>query len=439
MIARAEFEFANDVRAALEQRAPRTAWIMIAAIALVLVFGFVWSLWATIEEVTTGQGRVIPTSQIQVVQTLERGIVREILLREGDLVDKGQILMRIDDTGASSRFGELRQKKWALLAEIARLEAEAQDKKTIAEDPVLIAKAPRAVLSEKQSFSARRKKLDEEIAILRQQAIQKEHELEEFQARRSKLEASFKPLMREVELTRKLHTRGVVPEVEMLRLERQEAELKGELEIINKTVPRAKAARSEFASRIENERAGFRSEARERLSKARGELAVVEESIRAAQDRVVRAALKAPVGGIVNKLNINTIGAVVQPGQDLIEIVPLDDKLLIEANIRPQDVAFIRPSQEASVKLTAYDYLTYGALEGRVERISADTITDEQGETFYRVIVRTERTHIRQSEKELPIIPGMVATVDIQTGEKTVFDYLIKPIRRVRHEALRER
>ncbi|RMF03327.1 MAG: HlyD family type I secretion periplasmic adaptor subunit, partial [Alphaproteobacteria bacterium] len=261
----------------------------------------------------------------------------------------------------------------------------------------------------------------------------------EYEAERAKLEASLKPLMREVELTRSLHARGVVPEVEMLRLERQAADLQGQLEVVKRSVPRARAAMEEFKSRIDNARAGFRSEARERLSRARAELAIIEESIKAARDRVTRTALRAPVRGVVNKLNINTIGAVVQPGQDLIEIVPLDDKLLIEANVRPQDVAFIRPQQEASIKLTAYDYLVYGALEGEVERVSADTITDDKGETFYRVIVRTDRSHIRQAEGELPIIPGMVATVDILTGEKTVYDYLMKPIRRVRNEALRER
>jgi adhesin transport system membrane fusion protein len=439
MIGRSEFEFANDVRAAMEEQAPRTAWLLVSAIAAILLIGFVWSLWATIEEVTTGEGRVIPSSQTQVVQTLERGIIREILLREGDLVEQGQVLMRIDDTGASSQLGELRQRRWALLAENARLEAEADNKKEIDENPDLKANAPQAVLSEAASFRARRRKLDEDIAILEQQAIQKEQELLEFEARQSKLEAGLKPLMREVELTRKLHQRGVIPEVEMLRLERQEADQKGELEIVRKTIPRARAAVAEITSRIANTKAGFQSDALERLARARAELAVIDESIKAAQDRVVRTALKAPVRGIVNKLNINTIGAVVQPGQDLIEIVPLDDKLLIEANVRPQDVAFIRPEQEASVKLTAYDYLIYGALEGKVERISADTISGDQGETFYRVIVRTDRTHIRQEAEELPIIPGMVATVDIQTGRKTVFDYLMKPIRRVRNEALRER
>ena len=439
MIDPTEFEFANDVRAAMEERAPRTAWIMISAIALILFVGFVWSNLATIEEVTTGSGKVIPSSQTQVVQALERSVVREILLREGDLVKQDQLLMRLDDTSVLSRLGELRQKRWALLAEIARLEAEAGDKDKIAENPRLEAEAPQAVLSEAQSFRARHRELVQEIAILQQQAVQKEQELQEFEARKAKMQATLKPLMREVELTRKLYERGVVAEVEMLKLDRQAAEMQGDLAIVEQTIPRANAAKSEFARRIENARAVFQSEARERLSKARGELAIVIESIKGALDRVTRTALKAPVHGIVNKLNITTIGAVVQPGQDLIEIVPLDDTLLIEANVRPQDVAFIRPDQDASIKLSAYDYLVYGALEGRVERISADTISDDRGETFYRVIVRTDRSHIRQDKKELPIIPGMVATVDIQTGEKTVFDYLMKPIRRVRNEALRER
>ena len=439
MIGRTEFEFANDVRAAMEERAPRTAWMFIGVIGALLILGGIWANWATIGEVTTGAGRVIPTSQTQVVQTLERGIVREILLREGDLVEQDQVLMRIDDTGAASRLGELRQRQWALLAEIARLVAEAEDKDEIAENPALKKNAPQAVLSERDLFRARRSQLEEEISILEQQLIQKEQQLLEFEAKQKKLDASLKPLMREVELTRSLYKRGIVPEVEMLRLDRQAAELKGELDIVAKSIPGARAAHAEFKSRIENARAGFRSEARERLARARGELAIVDESIKAAQDKVVRAELKAPVRGIVNKLNVTTIGAVVGPGQDLIEIVPLDDTLMIEANIRPQDVAFIRTDQEASIKLTAYDYLIYGALEGKVERVSADTIADDRGETFYRVIVRTDRSHIRQAEKELPILPGMVATVDIRTGEKTVFDYLMKPIRRVRNEAFRER
>jgi adhesin transport system membrane fusion protein len=439
MVGREEFEFANDIRAAMETRAPRFAWVTASAIASVLVVGLIWAQWASIEEVTSGSGRVIPSSQTQVVQTLERGIVREILTREGDLVVHDQVLMRIDDTGATSKLGELSQRRWSLLAEIARLEAEAEGSEDIEGYSILKANAPQAVQSERELFYARQRKLNEEIAILRQQAIQKEQELQEYEARKAKLLASQKPLLREVELTSKLHKRGVVPEVEMLRLDRQAAELQGELEIVKISIPRAHAAMGEIKSRIANARAVFQSEVRERLAPARGELAIVDESIKAAKDRVVRTQLKAPVRGIVNKLNITTIGAVVQPGQDIFEIVPLDDTLLIEADVRPQDVAFIRPQQKASIKLTAYDYLIYGTLDGHVERISPDTITDERGETFYRVIVRTDQSHIGKPEKQLPIIPGMVAKVDIQTGKKTVFDYLIKPIRRVRNEAMRER
>jgi adhesin transport system membrane fusion protein len=204
-------------------------------------------------------------------------------------------------------------------------------------------------------------------------------------------------------------------------------------------LPRAKSSIVEARNRVDNARAIVRAEARERLVKAKAELAIIEESIKGAEDKVARTALRAPVRGIVNKLNVTTIGAVVRPSQDVVEIVPLDDTLLIEAKIRPRDVAFVRPDQEASVKLTAYDYSVYGQLDGEVERISADTIADERSETFYRVILRTNRNYLEKDGKRLPIIPGMVAQVDIQTGKKTVLDYILKPITKVRHEAFRER
>lgn len=434
-----EFEFANDVRTALEERSPRTAWIMILAILVILACGLAWAKWAVIEEVTTGQGRVIPSSQLQVMQTLEGGIVREILLREGDLVEQGQVLMRIDDTGFASRLGEIKQRQWSLRAEIARRTAEANAHPDMAVDPLLIAESPESFQSERAMFKARRGKMNDDLTILQEQLSQKRHELDELRARQNKLSESLKPLKRELELTQELRKKGVVPEVELLRLQRQYAELYGDLEIVKASIPRAISVIAEAEARVSNAVATFQSEARERLVSAKSELAVIEETIKAAQDRVVRAALKAPVRGVVNKLNVTTIGAVVKPGQNLIEIVPLDDTLLIEAQIRPQDVAFIRPNQDASVKLTAYDYSIYGALDGKVERISADTITDERGESFYRVIVRTDRNQLTVNGNSLPIIPGMVATVDVLTGEKTVLDYLMTPVTRVRLEALRER
>jgi len=436
---RDEFEFANDIRTALEERSPRTAWMLILAIVFAAGAGIAWANWAIVEEVTTGSGRVIPSTQLQVMQTLEGGIIREILMNEGDLVDQGQVLMRIDDTGFASRLGELMQRQWALRAEIARRKAEAGGDEEIAADEELVREAPDRFRSESEVFQARRAKMDDELAILRQQLVQKRQELKELRAREQKLTLSLEPLNRELELTTKLKAQRVVPEVELLRLQRQYAELSGDLEIVKASVPRAQSAITEAEARMLNAVTSFKSEARERLVAARGELAVVVESVKAARDRVVRTALRAPVRGVVNKLNVTTIGAVVQPGQQLIEIVPLDDTLLIEAQVRPQDVAFIRPDLDASVKLTAYDYSIFGSLPGKVERISADTITDERGESFYRVIVRTERNYLTARDKKLPIIPGMVATVDVLTGQKTVLDYLLKPVTRVRTEALRER
>lgn len=434
-----EFEFANDIRTALEERAPRTAWMMILVIMLIGASGVAWANWAVVEEVTTGQGRVIPSSQLQIVQPLEGGIVRQILLKEGDLVERGQVLMCIDDTSFASRLGEIKQRQWTLRAQTARHKAEAEGLDEMVQDPLLAAEAQRSYTAERAVFSARQAKMQEDLSLLSQQVSQKKHELEELSARQSKLEQSLAPLRRELELTQAMREKGVVPEVELLRLQRQFAELNGDLEIVKASIPRAAGAIAEAETRVVNARATFQSEARELLVKAQSDLAVLEESIKAAEDRVVRASLKAPVRGVVNKVNVTTIGAVVKPGQDLIEIVPLDDTLLIEAQIRPQDVAFIRPDQDASIKLTAYDYSIYGALEGKVERISADTITDERGESFYRVIMRTEQSQLSLNGQLLPIIPGMVATVDILTGKKTVLNYLLEPVRRVRLEALRER
>ena len=434
-----EFEFANDIKAAHQERAPSSAWFMLIIIFAIIFIGLFWAQQAVLDEVTTGSGRVIPSSQMQVVQTLEGGIVGEILIREGDTVEKGQIIMQIDDTGFASRLGEIMQRSWARRAEVARLEAEATGADTLKLDPDLLKQAPQTVLSEQQSFRARRSKLSDEISVLKQQLVQRRTELNELHTRAAKLTATQKPLVRELELTQDLHAKGVVPEVELLRLQRQALEMSGDIKIVQASIPRLEAGILEAKNRVKTANATFRTQALERLSIARAELAVVEESIKAAQDRVVRTSLKAPVRGIVNKLNVTTIGAVIQPGKDIVEIVPLDDTLLIEARIRPQDVAFITKGQAASVKLTAYDYSIYGALEGKVERISADTITDERSETFYRVIVRTKTTNLIKGTKKLPIIPGMVATVDILTGKKTVLEYLLKPVKRVRNEAFRER
>ncbi|MGI9406565.1 MAG: HlyD family type I secretion periplasmic adaptor subunit [Hyphomicrobiaceae bacterium] len=439
MVAYNDLEFANDVRRALEHRAPRTALVLILAMTIIVASAIGWAWWATLEEVTSGAGRVIPYRQTQVVQTLEGGIAREILVQEGDLVEKDQVLMRIDDTGFASRLGELRQRGWALQTKIARLTAEANGAEKITFNDAILKAVPQAVRSEQETFRARKLKLDGEINVLKQQLRQRELAAIELDTSKKKLESTLEPLDRELELTRQLEARGAVPKIDVLRLQREVASMRGELNIVSSSLPRAQSAIAEARRRIENARSAFVSDIREQLASARSDLAVIEERLKAATDRVTRTSLRAPARGIINKMNVTTLGAIVQPGRDVIEIVPFDDSLLIETRIRPQDVAFIRPKQDASVKLTAYDFLVYGSLEGKVERISADTIADDRGDAFYRVIVKTRKNYLERSGARLPIIPGMIASVDIKTGEKSVLDYLLKPVLRARHEALRER
>lgn len=414
---RSDLAFFNDVRAAAELRTPR-GWRAIVALVLGLIAaGLVWAHFAVLDEVKRGNGRVVPSQQMQVLQSLEGGIVRQILVGEGDIVKQGEILMKIDDTRFSAELGEVRERRAAVAARVARLEAEVQERYRPEFVPELVALAPQAVETERNVFDARQKKLLKDIEVLEQQRV--------------RLNESLELVNRQVELTRGLFVRKVVPEIEMLQLDQKAAETKGQL--------------AEVQSRMGNIKAAFRSQAEEDLAKSRGDLAVLDQTIKSAQDRVRRAELRAPVNGIVNKLNVTTVGAVVQPGGNLMDIVPLDDTLLVEGRIRPQDIAFIHPEQAAVVKLTAYDSSVFGSLEGKVERISADTIVDERsargerGETFYRVMIRTDKNHLGTDDHPLPIIPGMLATVEVLTGKKTVLDYMLRPARMLRDEALRER
>lgn len=412
-----DFAFANDIRAAVELRTPRTARMLLAASLALLAVFVIWAKFAILDEVKRGNGQVVPSQQIQVVQSLEGGIVGTILVREGDIVKKDEPLVRIDDTKFASELGEIRERRDAMAARVARLEAEASGKSAVDFPSDLYKNAADAVANEKNVFQSHARKLADDIDVLTQQA--------------TKLSDSLTSIDREVDLTRPLYNQKIVPEIEMIRLERQASDTRGQL--------------AEVRARIANATTSFRSQAADDLAKSKGDLAVLEENIKSAQDRVRRAVLKSPVYGIVNKLNITTVGAVVQPGADIMDIVPLEDSLLVEGHIRPQDIAFIMPGQDAIVRVTAYDSSVYGTLKGKVERISADTITEqgadkgERPESFYRVMVRTEKNHLGTAEHPLPIIPGMVTTVEILTGRKSVLDYLIKPARLLREEALRER
>jgi len=386
-----------------------------AFFALLTTF-LIWAHFAVLEEVKRGNGKVVPSRQIQVVQSLEGGIVGDILVQEGAVVQQGQSLMRIEDTKFASEFGEIRERRASMAARLARLDAEAKGRSEIVFPDQIEGVVPAAVTTERSVFKTRALKVSQDVDVLNQQIV--------------RLTQTSALLDRELALTRKLYEQKVVPEIEMLRLERQSAEAKGQIA----------EAKAKIATTIST----FRAQADEDLAKARADLAVLDENIKSAQDRVRRTDLRSPVRGIVNKLNVTTIGAVVQPGANLMDIVPLDDSLLVEGKIRPQDIAFIRPGQDAVVKISAYDSSVYGHLAGKVERISADTILDDKGEaaqrpeTYYRVMVRTDKNHLGTEETPLPIIPGMITTVEILTGKKSVLDYIMKPARTLRDEALRE-
>lgn len=411
-----DFAYANDIRAAVQLRTPKTSRMLLWAFFALFVTFLVWAHFAVLEEVKRGNGKVVPSRQIQVVQSLEGGIVGDLLVQEGSVVKQGQSLMRIDDTKFASEFGEIRERQAAMAARVARLTAEANGRTEIAFPDRTEELAPASAATERSVFKTRAQKVAQDIDVLNQQI--------------GRLTQTSALLDRELTLTRKLYDQKVVPEIEMLRLERQSAEAKGQI--------------AEARSKIASISSTFRAQADEDLAKSRADLAVLDENIKTAQDRVRRTDLRSPVRGIVNKLNVTTIGAVVQPGANLMDIVPLDDTLLVESKVRPQDIAFIRPGQDAVVKISAYDSSVYGHLDGKVERISADTILDDKGEaaqrpeTYYRVMVRTDKNHLGAEESPLPIIPGMITTVEVLTGKKSVLDYILKPARTLRDEALRE-
>lgn len=428
--------FANDLRAALDQRRQAGLWgVLLAALGLLGALG-IWASLAELEEVTTGAGRVIPSSQIQVVETLEGGLVAEIFVREGDVVAPGDPLLRIDDTGFAARLGELEKQRAALKIRVQRLQAEAEGHQLdLRED----GQAPPEAARELALFEARRIALRQELSVIEQQLSQRQLEKAELQTRLESAGVSASLLDEELARARELAEAGAYPKMDLLRLEREARGGQLDVAVLKASIPRAEAAITEASARRDSAVLGFRARAHEALTQTQTELTILEETITSARDKVRRTVLRAPVRGIINKFSVATIGAVVSPGENLSEIVPLEDTLLIEARIRPQDVAFLYPGQSARVRVTAYDYTLYGDLPGTVERIGADTVTDEDGQTYYRVILKTERNWLGTESSPLPILPGMVVSASILTGNKTVLDYLLKPIIKARSEAFRER
>ncbi|RAI66162.1 HlyD family type I secretion periplasmic adaptor subunit [Pseudomonas fluorescens] len=428
-----------EVNKALIEDAPRVVRLTIWAIIAFFVFLMLWANFAVIDEVTKGDGKAIPSSKIQKIQNLEGGIVSELFVKEGQIVEAGAPLIRLDDTRFASNVGETEADRLSMLLRVERLSAEVDDRPLNFPEDVLKA-VPGQAKSEESLYISRRQQLHDEIGGLQEQLIQRQQELREFTSKQAQYRQQLGFQRQEINMSEPLVAQGAVSPVEVLRLRRAEAETRGQLDATTLAIPRAESAIKEVQRKIDETRGKFRSDALTQLNEARTDLNKAQATGKALEDRVSRTLVTSPVRGIVNKLLVNTIGGVIQPGSDLVEIVPLDDTLLVEAKIRPQDIAFLHPGQVATVKFTAYDYTIYGGLKAKLEQIGADTITDEDKKTTYYVIkLRTDRSHLGTDEKPLLIIPGMVASVDIITGKKTVLSYLLKPIIRARAEALHER
>ncbi|MFR0689576.1 HlyD family type I secretion periplasmic adaptor subunit [Enterobacterales bacterium AE_CKDN230030158-1A_HGKHYDSX7] len=427
-----------EVSKALIEDAPRvvrlTIWILISFVAFLLL----WAHFAQIDEVTRGEGKAIPSSKVQKIQNLEGGIVSQIFVHEGQVVQAGEQLMRLDPTRFQSNVGETEADRLAMFLRVERLSAEVEDRALNIPDDVR-AKAPGQASSEEALFHSRQQQLKDETDGLQQQLVQKQQELREFGSKQAQYRNSLGLLRQEISMSEPLVAQGAMSQVELLRLKRSEVEIRGQLDATTLAIPRAEAAVKEVERKVAETQSRFRSDALKELNEARTELSKATATGKALEDRVSRTLVTSPVRGIVKQLLVNTIGGVIQPGSDLIEIVPLDDTLLVEARIRPQDIAFLRPGQHAMVKFTAYDYTIYGGLQADLEQIGADTVTDEDGNSFYLIKLRTRKSHLGTDDKPLLIIPGMVATVDIMTGKKSILSYLLKPILRAKAEALRER
>ena len=428
-----------EVNKALIEDAPRVIRLTIWAIIAFFVFLVVWAGFSQIDEVTRGDGKAIPSSKLQKIQNLEGGIVAELYVKEGQIVEAGAPLIRLDDTRFVSNAGETEALRLAMQLRVERLSAQVDDRPLNIPDEVLKA-APSQAANERSLYESRRQQLKDEVGGLQEQLVQRQQELREFTSKQGQYRSQLSLQRQEINMSEPLVAQGAVSPVEVLRLKRAEMETRGQLDATTLAIPRAESAIKEVQRKIDETRGKFRSEALTQLNEARTELNKAESTGRALEDRVSRTLVTSPVRGIVKQLLVNTVGGVIQPGSDMVEIVPLDDTLLVEAKIRPQDIAFLHPGQEAVVKFTAYDYTIYGGLKAKLERIGADTITDEDKKTtYYMITLRTDRSHLGTDEKPLIIIPGMVASVDIITGKKTILSYLLKPIIKARAESLQER
>ena len=428
-------DWADDADWARLQQEPLRARALLRLAVLFLLLLVLWAAYAELDEVTRGDGKVVPTSQVQVIQSVDGGIVEELPVREGQLVEAGQLLLRVDSTRFLSTMLESRASLLALQAKALRLQALTQGG-SFTPPPELLRDAPDIVAQEMRLYRSRREEISAQVSISQNQLMQRQQELNEVRARKEQAERGLELMLKELNATKPMVATGAVSEVEVLRLDREVARLRGDREQADAQISRVQAAIQEATRRIEEVQLTARNQMSSELSETMSKLSSMSEGGRALADKVKHADIRSPVRGTVKRLLVNTVGGVVQPGKEVVEIVPSDDALILEAQVSPRDIAFLHPGQEAMVKFTAYDFSIYGGLVAEVVNISADSVVDEKGNANYLVRVRTRKASLGPN---LPIIPGMVAQVDILTGKKTVLAYLLKPVLRAKANALSER
>lgn len=411
------------------------SWLIMSVLAGFLI----WSTFAELDEVSVARGEVVPHAKVKVVQHLEGGIVRRLDVSEGGHVKKGQVLMQLDLGGHGTSREELAVQLDALILKRARLQAEASGGKPDFPKDVA-ANRPELLSAERETAQARRAELKGRRGVVIQQVRQKELQVKELEAKRKALVARLKLGKERLQLSKKLLADGLTPRLDHLQLKRDVEEMAGEKTVIDQTIPRAQSELAEARGKLAGETERFRREASEALGKLEPQIAQVRQLLEKASERADRTEIRSPIDGIVKNLRFNTIGGVVKPGEAIMEIVPVGDELVIQARLSPVDRGYVREGQRAVVKISTYDFVRYGSLDGRVSRIAADTNNDAgSGQPYYEVIVRTDRAYLGQGPGDLPITPGMQATVDIHTGSRSVLSYLVKPVLKLRDEAFRER
>ncbi len=423
-------------------RPPRLASAVVLFVSAFVATLVAWAAFAEVDEITRGEGRVIPASKTQIIQASEPGVVQDIAVKVGQIVKKGDLIVSLDNTTNTSSLGEVEAKARALQARITRLKLEQAGKidELLKCPEEVLQKAPEVCENEQKLSTARQESFRNKRLVLQSRLEQRQNELGEAKANLVRLNENLGINAKQLELVSSMVKRSLMAQTELMKTEAENAEINGQIKVGTESIAKLEAAVREADLQVNELPLEIQQEALDELTQALADLSVVEETIRGASDRVKRTEIRSPVDGIVNTMEVNTIGAFVQPGAVVAGVVPTSETLLVEARVSPKDVAFIQPNQPALIKITAYDFSIFGGINGKVANVSADSLVDSNtGEVYYQVRVATDQARLESKGKSYAIIPGMVCTVEIMTGRKTILHYLLKPFNKARDEALRER